>query len=118
MARPRLLKGPDLVRIIYGFEINDFLDYELAALCLLRLELMIEDWKGAYQGGLNLSDPHPLFVKALELLSDSKWATNWSQKFPLRAADISASLEAFKARRAILAAEAAAALTRAPIPRD
>jgi hypothetical protein len=105
MAKRRLLTGSDLVRILYGFEINSVLDAQCLALVLFRAEILLEQYFQNYKGGGNLRELFPHWFNLLKQLSSTKWATNWSALHPIESTEVSIALINWEGQSNILITE-------------
>jgi hypothetical protein len=89
-----------LLRIAWDIEAKSEVDAGVLAFALVIISTKITHFSGVAGEVLNLAEIWPEWFKFLDALGHEKWAADYNQKYPLKAAEIYANIEAWRARSA------------------
>lgn len=101
-----VFKAWDLLRILESIEVdNDFTAGQLAAAFVL-IHDALDVYSGDRMGILSLVEKkRPAWFRLLDEQKEERWATEFNQKYPLRSAIISITLEAWRAYQGVKTVE-------------
>ena len=89
-----------LLRIAWDVEALSDVDAGVLGFALVIISTKITHFSGVAGEVLNLAEIWPEWFKFLDALGHEKWAADYNQKYPLKAAEIYANIEAWRARSA------------------
>lgn len=104
MSKIKLLSAADLVRIVYGFEINSREEGYILVVAMLHIENLLEKYFGVGDSILNLFQKAPLWLELLGKAARTSWATRWAQREPIEATTMGVFLTAARQYSAMLMA--------------
>jgi len=107
MSKIKLLSASDLIRIVYGFEINSREDGYLLSIVLVHIENLLEKYFGVGDSILNLFSKTPLWLELLGKASKTRWAARFAQREPIEATTLGVFLTAARQYSAMLLVEEA-----------